>query len=775
LRRTLAFALSIQAIIDLLLFAMKRLNLRLYLLLSVLACLGLADRTLAQIVEQTAGPGITGTGVSPGPNISITGGQRFGPNLFHSFEQFNLSDGQTATFATQGANSVLARVIGGSPSVIDGILKTSSSASLYLMNPTGILFGKNAIVDVQGSFVATTAHGIGFDSNLWFNATGPNDYANLTTSNPQVLGFNSSSGPIVNSGQIIASGNGFGGPAQLALVGSTVVNTGNLKARGEGIAIATVSGAKTVRLGIGSNILTLEVAPPTAIMPTAWTLPLVALPALTTGGNSPLVTNLVNNPDGSVSLLSQPTKAILPGDIATTQLAQGLSADNPGAINLQAQNNLTLTGDITLQAEDSGSAPSGLLLNSGGDLQAANLNIAYALFSKVRDERATVVAQGKVNIASIQQFPLATVTGSEVTLGDVTLADRADQVQGNPGLTQPILTATSTTGVLTIGEVAAPGGGVTLTAQGDLTTGRINTFPSDFAAGSSPIPDGGIRLTSQAGNVLSRSLRTGTASIQVKTPGTFRVYGTASSDIDSAIQTIYLSLNNNPDLVNYLVSLGIPLAKLQSASATGTAYVPVVYFAKGNIVSYGDPADKGKIPAAQTLEQNIGVKPFYTGGLSPAYSINSGNPLTDFNPNLNQGPDPNPNNTQTFKLERSYVPLNDFPAGISGSPIGIVRLEGTNAALVGSTTSRPFIPAPPAPIPDPIANPIPIATPIAPPSTTPPENSPSSTSQTTVVSSTALDRQQNPTPPCIKSKQSPSTNCSPEEKSEAAILKILER
>jgi filamentous hemagglutinin family protein len=758
---------------------MKILNARLYFLLPALCCLAFADRTLAQIIPQTTGPGVTDTPLpTPGPAISIIGGKRFGPNLFHSFEQFNLKAGETATFATQGANNVLARVIGGSPSVIDGILKTSSNASLYLMNPTGILFGKNAVVNIQGSLVATTAHGIGFGPNLWFNALGDNDYANLTTSNPQILGFNGPSGAIVNSGQLSAKGNGFGGPAQLALVGSTVVNTGNLKASSEGIAIATVNSPKTVRLGIGSNILDLEITPPTATMPTAWTLPVVALPALTTGGNLPLVTNLVNNADGSVSLLSQPTKAIVAGDIATTQLAQGLSTDNPGAIKLQAQNNLTITGDLTLQAKDSGSAPSGLVLRSGGDLQATNLGIAYAPFSKVRDERATVVAQGKVNIANIQGFPTVTVTGSEVTLGDVTLADRADQASG---LLPPQFTAISTTGLLSTGAIAASGGGVTITAQGDLTTDRINTFPSDFSSATSPIPlDEGIRLTSQTGNVLSRSLRTGTASVQVKTPGSFRVYGTAPGDIDSAIQTIYLSLNNNPDLVNYLVSLGIPLAKLQSASQTGTTYIPVVYFAKGNVVSYGDPANKGKIPAAETLEQNIGVKPFYTGGLNPDYSINSGNPLADFNPNLNQGPDPNPNNTQIFKLERSYVPLNDFPAGISGSPVGIVRLEGTNAALVGSTTSRPFIPAPPAPIPDPVVNPVPvpnpvpIATPITLPENTPPENSPGSTSQTT-ASSTALDRQQKNTTPCVKSKQSPSSTCSNDQKGEAAILKILER
>jgi len=97
----------------------------------------------------------------PGKDFQITPelGQQFGGNLFHSFQQFNLSEGETATFS--GANSVqniITRVTGGSPSMIDGTLRsTIPNADLYFLNPYGILFGQHAKLDLQGGFHASTA------------------------------------------------------------------------------------------------------------------------------------------------------------------------------------------------------------------------------------------------------------------------------------------------------------------------------------------------------------------------------------------------------------------------------------------------------------------------------------------------------------------------------------------------------------------------------------------------------------------------------------------
>jgi filamentous hemagglutinin family protein len=86
-------------------------------------------------------------------------GQQFGSNLFHSFQQFNLSEGESATFSgASSVQNVIARVTGGSPSMIDGTLhSTIPNADLYFLNPYGVMFGQHAKLDLQGGFHVSTA------------------------------------------------------------------------------------------------------------------------------------------------------------------------------------------------------------------------------------------------------------------------------------------------------------------------------------------------------------------------------------------------------------------------------------------------------------------------------------------------------------------------------------------------------------------------------------------------------------------------------------------
>ncbi|HEY9653117.1 MAG TPA: filamentous hemagglutinin N-terminal domain-containing protein, partial [Coleofasciculaceae cyanobacterium] len=141
----------------------------------------------------------TNTQVNPDTNnpsiYKIEGGQTSGDgsNLFHSFSQFGLESGQTANFVVPNPSiaNILGRVTGGNASLINGLIQvTDGNSNLFLMNPAGIVFGDNARLDVPASFTATTAAGIGFGSNGWFNATGPNDYASLI-GNPSAFVFES--------------------------------------------------------------------------------------------------------------------------------------------------------------------------------------------------------------------------------------------------------------------------------------------------------------------------------------------------------------------------------------------------------------------------------------------------------------------------------------------------------------------------------------------------------------------------------------------------------
>lgn len=121
-----------------------------------------------------AGSPITSSGLNTQINLSaappigetqydITGGTRSGTNLFHSFGNFNVPDHNIANFLNDtglATTNILGRVTGGNVSHILGTIQTTGfeNANLFLMNPTGILFGPNASLNVGGSVAFTTAN-----------------------------------------------------------------------------------------------------------------------------------------------------------------------------------------------------------------------------------------------------------------------------------------------------------------------------------------------------------------------------------------------------------------------------------------------------------------------------------------------------------------------------------------------------------------------------------------------------------------------------------------
>ncbi|HEY9610684.1 filamentous hemagglutinin N-terminal domain-containing protein, partial [Allocoleopsis sp.] len=154
-------------------------------LLTGLFWCGIAPPYQAQGQPIQAATDGTGTVVTrDGNRFDIQGGTQAGSNLFQSFQQFGLSQGQTANFLSNpGILNILGRVVGGEPSIINGLIQvTGGNSHLYLMNPAGIVFGTGASLNVPASFTATTATGIGFGSppfTRWFNAVGSNDYQSL--------------------------------------------------------------------------------------------------------------------------------------------------------------------------------------------------------------------------------------------------------------------------------------------------------------------------------------------------------------------------------------------------------------------------------------------------------------------------------------------------------------------------------------------------------------------------------------------------------------------
>ncbi len=149
---------------------------------------------------------------------------------------FDIAPDEHTQFYQPGSNSlVLNRIIGDKTSLING--KLTANGKVFIVNQNGIIFGKDARVDVN-ALLATSAD-IGNDNfmngRLFFDKTGKPDAA------------------IINEGNITAGNMGLVG-----LVAPHVVNSGTLKARLGKVQLAS-GDATTVDL-YGDGLLEVQVS-----------------------------------------------------------------------------------------------------------------------------------------------------------------------------------------------------------------------------------------------------------------------------------------------------------------------------------------------------------------------------------------------------------------------------------------------------------------------------------------------------------------------------------
>ncbi|MDJ0673811.1 MAG: filamentous hemagglutinin N-terminal domain-containing protein [Calothrix sp. MO_167.B42] len=220
-------------------------------------CLLVSQSAIAQVTSDNT---LNTTVTVDGSKFLIENGTRSGNNLFHSFDQFSVPQNGSAIFKNNASiQNIFGRVTGGNISHIDGLIEANGTASLFLINPNGIIFGPGASLNIGGSFIASTADSILFPDNVEFSAIDTSTPPLLSMKVPVGLQLGSNPGDITVNGQgnklsLVSSRN----PAidrsdrptglevkdgqTLALIGGNItLNGGNLTAESGRIELGSVS------------------------------------------------------------------------------------------------------------------------------------------------------------------------------------------------------------------------------------------------------------------------------------------------------------------------------------------------------------------------------------------------------------------------------------------------------------------------------------------------------------------------------------------------------
>lgn len=526
------------------------------------AILGGVSLTASLLVTQTQAGAPTatsitssglGTVVTPnGAMHSITGGTRpsNGPNLFHSFGDFILKAGDTADFSNHtglATSNIIARVTGGKVSDIYGTIQTTGfgTASVFLINPFGVVFGPTASLNVGGSVHITTANYLKMGSSQFFAyLDGATTKSTLTTDPISAFGFFGATPPadlprpILSPALITVQGGVLQVPKgqALSIIGGDFQMTGGRLAAPSGqVMIANVGSSGEVIPSLAAQPLGLQVASFSQLGQATLSgnaLVSTSDPAGVTGSGTVLIRGGKLTLDNAIVSGTTPGTsdgAAVAADIRmrdTVDLTNGarlqtqtLGAGKAGEVyvetaTLRVKNAATLAtstsgpgtgGTITLKADQAEILNGGTILTTGSNaLKAGKIDVEAATLRIKNDAKLqTLNAGGNVTVKANQLEILdgGTLFASALSNGpssNVTVM--ADQVLISAGNKQGCCTGIrGQVGISGIPTSGRGGGGLISVTANDLTILGSPSGSAEISATAFGEGPGGILDVTAAG------------------------------------------------------------------------------------------------------------------------------------------------------------------------------------------------------------------------------------------------------------------------------------
>jgi filamentous hemagglutinin family protein len=468
------------------------------------------------VSDNTLGTKVLGNG----NNFDITGGLSKGQTLFHSFTDFSIpTNGQANFLNPVGNRDILTRVTGNLFSDLNGLLNTNG-ANFFLINPSGIVFGSNAQLNVGKAFVGSTANSldlVGGGRSITFG-TNPSGDAPLLSVAPNVLfdvarlNLGGGTGAISNFGTLqTANPNQY-----IGLIGGNVnFNGGQIFALGGTVELGGLSQAGTVGFSLDRGIQ----------LPDNIARGNVSL----LSGAVPSIIEVTAGGGGNVRIVAKDIDLQGAGSFIATGIDPGLGAPTAQAGDIK----LDATGKITISASSIINQVTTSEIGNGGNIEIKTGNLAVTNAAKLAAGNFGQGAAGSIKITATDNIffdGFGSGAGSIIGQGAVGKGGSVEIKTGNLAATNGAQLAASTFGqgdagsikIAATGDILFDGSTASSTVERgavgkggniEITTGNLTvTNTAKLAAGTFGQGDAGSIKITAAGNILFDGIKNGVSS-----------------------------------------------------------------------------------------------------------------------------------------------------------------------------------------------------------------------------------------------------------------------
>jgi filamentous hemagglutinin family protein len=487
----------------------------------------------APVSDNTLGTQVSGAG----GNFDITGGVRKGQTLFHSFTDFSVPTSGQANFLNPvGNRDIITRVTGNLFSDINGLVNTNG-ANFFLINPSGIVFGTNAQLNVGKAFVGSTASSIdlvGGGQTIRFG-TNPSGDAPLLSVAPNVLfdisrlNLGGGSGAISNFGSLfIPNLNQY-----IGLIGGNVsLNGGRINAPGGTVELGGLSQAGTVGFSLDRGVQ----------LPDNITRGNVSLVQV---GAVPSIIDVTFGGGGNVRIFAKDIDLQGAGSVIATGIYPGLGSPGAQAGDIK----LDATGKVTISAGNIFNQVAAGEIGNGGNIEIKTGNLAVTngaklaagTFGQGDAGSVKITAAGNILFDGIKNG-VSSGAFSTVEPGAVGKGGGIEIKTGNLSITNAALLDASTGG-------RGDAGSIKITATGNiLFDGRKDGFSSGAGnvvrqgavgkGGGLEIKTGNLSITNGARLEVSTAGQGDAGSIKITAAGDISIDGSKDRESSGVFSSI---------------------------------------------------------------------------------------------------------------------------------------------------------------------------------------------------------------------------------------------